>query len=277
MLALLLRLQADEGAGRRVFAGIVEQIEQHLLEQHDDRASASADPAAGRPRRDAAPGSGRPAPGRCRRSPTDRPCWLRGTTAPDSSRVMSRRLPMKRLSRSASSWMVPISSSLPLRRAHRARSSGWSPSPRIEASGVRRSCEIEVSSAERSRSVSAASRARSTSSGEADSLDGKCCLIAERVEQAPLIGRSAADPAARCRGRRPPTAPAAGPHRQEEPLGPGSVSAPRPAARLFSQHHWRRRDRLRQAVLRRIARARTNRSPSSGSSSTTRTFSIRAI
>ena len=67
---------------------------------------------------------------------------------------------MKRLSRSASSWIVR--DQLVLRRlVERVRDSVCRlvAEPRIEASGVRRSCEIEVSSAERSRSVSAASRA----------------------------------------------------------------------------------------------------------------------
>ena len=79
-------------------------------------------------------------------------------------RALMLRLPMKRFSRSDSSWMVRI-------RSSRVGRSSTSPcvarlvaDPRIEASGVRRSCEIDVNNAARNRSVSATSRARSTSS-----------------------------------------------------------------------------------------------------------------
>ena len=141
------------------FPGVVEQVEQHLLEQHDVELGASAGPAAGGPGRDGAPEFlGGPLAERCRRSPTDRRCWLRGATAPDSSRVMSRRLPMKRFSRSASSWIVAIISPLgAFVERPRVGSFRLVADPRMEASGVRRSWEMEVSRAEPSRSVSAAS------------------------------------------------------------------------------------------------------------------------
>ena len=82
----------------------------------------------------ARPVSGAP-PGSCRRAaaprrsrPTDPPGRCAAAAAPDSSRVMSSRLPMKRLSRSASSLdgadqIAPGSS-------HRAScAAGWSPTP----------------------------------------------------------------------------------------------------------------------------------------------------
>ena len=98
-------------ARRRVFRGIVEQVEQRLLEQHGIELQhrqvgreIDLDAVLGRaPCRRAA--------ARCRRSRRDRSVSGLSSSAPASSRVMSSRLPMKRLSRSASSWMVAISSS----------------------------------------------------------------------------------------------------------------------------------------------------------------------
>ncbi len=154
-------------------------------------------------------------------------------SGPDSSRVMSSRLPMKRFSRSASSWMVrsmaarPASSSAPCRLVRLVAA------PRMEASGVRRSCEMEVSRAERSRSVSACRRAWSTSrtrftrstasAAWSDRAFSRRCPSG--VSSGPGSSRSMPNtpvgPRPVCMGR-------------NSRLPPGRVSAPRPAGRLCS-------------------------------------------
>ena len=157
-------LDRDRRAVGRVFRGVVEEVDQHLLEQHRRRPSSIGRSAA---RSTVDVGGRRAAPGAAlqRASPTTSPmstgCAARARSAPDSSRVMSRRLATKRSSRSASAWIV-ASEFVALLRVESVGDIGaaTSAAPMIEASGVFRSCEIEVSSAERSRSASAATRGR---------------------------------------------------------------------------------------------------------------------
>ena len=96
----------DRGVGGRIFGGIVQQIEQHLLEQH--RVELQHRQVGGELKRDLddAP---RILPARRSTLPTISPTSCSavfGTMAPDSSLVMSSRLAMKRLSRSDSSITV---------------------------------------------------------------------------------------------------------------------------------------------------------------------------
>ena len=150
--------------GGGVFRGVVEQIEQHLLEQHGIERHHRHVGARGRVATDDAAGFC----GRARNvEPTisDRSCGASfGATAPDSSLVMSSRLAMKRLSRSDSSMIVASSSAFSPSVSLSARSRSVPAEPSTEASGVFRSWEIEVSSAERNRSVSAVRSTRSMSS-----------------------------------------------------------------------------------------------------------------
>ncbi len=183
---------------------------------------------------------------------------------------MSSRLAMKRLRRSASSWIVRDQLVLRRRRrAHRDRSSRLVAEPRIEASGVRRSCEIEVSSAERSRSVSAASRARSTScarlmrsiASAAWSASASSSRRWSGVEQRPRPVAVEADDADRRRGRCAAAGTAAwrraACRRRGRPAGcsPSTISP--------------RRGRPRRARPRADSRRAPRRVSPSGSSSTT--------
>ena len=124
-------------SGRRVFRGIVEQVEQHLLEQH--RVESSIGRSAGKIDLDLVIGEdlARRGAARCRRSRRHRAAPQFGSMAPDSSRVMSSRLAMKRLSRSASSTHGGEQLVAARRRQERCRSSRSVPAaPMIEASGV---------------------------------------------------------------------------------------------------------------------------------------------
>ena len=93
---------------------------------------------------------------------------------------------MKRLSRSASSWMLWIRSS---RVDASIASLRLVADPRIDASGVRRSCEIDVSSAARSRSVSADQASAIHVLDQIDPLDRQRRLVGQRIEQPVLIRR----------------------------------------------------------------------------------------
>ena len=108
-------------AGRRIFRGVVEEVEQHLLEQHgielEHRQVGREIDLDAMLRQDLA----RRAQGRCRRSRRHRAGAVFGLIAPDSSLVMSSRLAMKRLSRSDSSRMVREQVGLGLRSSELAR------------------------------------------------------------------------------------------------------------------------------------------------------------
>ena len=154
---------------------------------------------------------------------------------------MLRRLPSRRLSRSASSSIDWISSprvsvgSKPV-----APPGDCSRAPVIVASGVRRSCETELRSRFRSRSASARSLASCASSRQERALDHERRLVRERFEQVellrgerprPSLGEEPdhADTSARrsaggCRGR----------------LAPDSVAVPSPAIWPCSMHPLRR-------------------------------------
>ena len=214
------RSQANIGVARRIFRRVVEQIEQHLLEQHRvERQHRHV-------RRDFELYLVAPALSRLARSalPTmspDRQIRDVALMAPDSSRVMSRRLEMNRLRRSASSWIVrdqfvlrgvveracdSPAGSLPSRGSKPAAS---------EIVGDRG--QQGANAAARFRPVS---RALSTSGREIDALDGERRLVGERIEQAALIGRE--------QGARPVAVEAdhadrtaAGTHRQEQALCTG--------------------------------------------------------
>ena len=153
------------GAGGRIFRRVVEEVEQHLLEQHRIELEHRQVRRQARARRD---GRARILLARRSALPTisRRSCGAAfGATAPDSSLVMSSRLAMKRLSRSDSSMMVASSSAFSriAQACCRDRASvPAAPSTRRAASC--RSCEIEVSSAERRRSVSTVRLTRSMSS-----------------------------------------------------------------------------------------------------------------
>ena len=201
---------ADRGAGRRVFRGVVEQVEQHLLEQHRVELAASAD------RRRARASTlccARILPARRSALPTISPrsCGAAfGTTAPDSSLVMSSRLAMKRLSRSDSSMMVASRSALLGIARGRWRDRAASPAaPSTEASGV-----LQIV-----RDRGQQRRAQPVGLGGAldpvdvldqlHPLDRERALVDQRIEQAALVRRQQrpglvavdADDADRRRGR----------------------------------------------------------------------------
>ena len=197
---------ADGGFGRRVLGRVVEQIEQDLLEQHGIHRHHRQ---IGRDvhfhvclarillaRRIALPTI----------SPTSCGVAL-GTTAPDSSLVISSRLAMNRFSRSASSMMVASRSALAASSSDFAMSRRAPAAPSTAASGVLRSWEIDVSSADRSRSVSDRALHPVDVLDQADALDRQRGLIDQGIQQAPLVRRQqrawlvAVDPddADRCR------------------------------------------------------------------------------
>ena len=266
-------------AGGRIFGGVVEQVEQHLLEQHGVELAASAGRRRGRSRRGARRGSCR---ARCSARADDLAdvdaSARFGAIAPDSSRVMSSRLAMKRFSRSASSW---IGREQLLARGL-VESVGDSPrsvpaAPRIEASGV---LQI-VRDRGQQRRAQPVGLGRELGAvdvlDQLDALDRERRLVGQRVEQAALLGRQQrpgpvavdADHADRA---------AAGAQRQEQPLGAGQrVGAAAGRRGCAPRPIRRRRGRPRRACPRADSRPCTAIVPSSGSSSTTRTFSIEAI
>ena len=155
--------------------------------------------------------------------------------APASSRVMSRRLPTKRLSRSASSCNVASSSSRSAGSYRPAKLRRLDTVPMIEASGVRRSCEIDVNSAARSRSVSASTRA----SANPRASDTRSIATAAWSASASSRRRSSGvnkGPGSSRSMPMTPTGPLPVRNGRNSHLPPGRVSAPRPAARLCSQH-----------------------------------------
>ncbi len=176
-----------------------------------------------------------------------------GSTAPDSSLVMSRRLAMNRLSRSDSSMIVASSSarSAPVSLGERSRSAPAAPS--TAASGVFRSCEIEVSRAERKRSVSTVRRTSAMSSTRCTrsiasalwSISASSSRRWSGVSNGP--GLSLSRPTT-------PTGAAAGAHRQEQALCAGQrVGAASGGAVVLPGPFRRREIGLVEDVLRRIA------------------------
>ena len=137
------------GAGRRVFRGIVEQIEQHLLEQHRIEpqhrqvgCEIDLDAVARR-----APWP--PAAARCRRRRRDRPARAAaaigaGFEPRHVEQIGDEAVQPLGLVLDGAEQLVPRVVVERLRRELRRLVA----EPRIEASGVRRSCEIEVSSAD---------------------------------------------------------------------------------------------------------------------------------
>ena len=161
----------------------------------------------------------RRAAARCRRSRRGHAARRSARSAPDSSLVMSSRLAMNRLSRSdfVDDGREQIGL-LGFGRACRKDRAACRQRPSTAASGVLRSCEIEVSSAERSRSVSTVRLTRSMSSTRCDALDRQRALVDQRIEQAALIGREQRPRLVAVDADNADGA-AAGPHRQEQPLG----------------------------------------------------------
>ena len=202
-------LDRDRGVGRRIFGGVVEQIEQHLLEQHgvelqhrqvggelqlDTLCCARILPA----RRSALP------------TISPRSCSAAfGTMAPDSSLVMSSRLAMKRLSRSDSSMMVASRSrfSRVVRLADEiAQRAGGA-----EHRGQRRLQIVRDRGQQRRAQALGLHRALDAVHvlDQLHALDRQRALVDQRVEQPPLVGRQQrpglvavdADDADRRRGR----------------------------------------------------------------------------
>ena len=144
---------------------------------------------------------------------------------------------MKRLSRSDSSMIVARRSAFSPSPSFCPNSRSVPAAPSTAASGVFRSWEIEVSSAERSRSVSAARSTRSISSTSltrsiASAPWSRSASSSRRwsgVSRGPGLSLSIPmtpmAPRPVCIGR-------------NSRLAPGSVSDPRPAARLFSHAHF---------------------------------------
>src|SRR5580700_11844943 len=228
-----LRADIDAAAGRGIFRGIVEQIEQHLLEQH----RVYAQHRQARLDVDLDPMSGDDIPGPLQRRADDFghiDQLSLNSIAPDSRRVMSRRLATNRFRRSASSCRVPSNSSRSVALYFSGKLRRLDTVPRIEASGVRRSCEIEVSSAARSRSVSASTRASSSPLASeirsiataAWSHSASSSRRSSGVSNGPPVSRSIPIT---------PTGPLPVRNGKNNRLTPGKVSAPRPAARLCSQ------------------------------------------
>ena len=205
---------------RRVFRGIVEEVEQHLLEQHgiefehrQIRSELELDLVA---RQDAAGAAQRAADDlaeSCKRDVRrDRAGFELGHVeqigdeAVEPLRLVDDRRQEVRLLAIAE-LVARMSRSVPA-------------APSTAASGVFRSWEIEVSSAERKRSVSAARSTRSISSTSLHPLDRERALVEQRVEQPPLVGREqrtglVAVDAHHADGAAP------GAHRQEQALGAG--------------------------------------------------------
>ena len=156
--------------------------------------------------------------------------------APDSSRVMSSRLAMKRFSRSASSMhgarAAPrLAASSSVRRQLLQRAG------RADDRGERRLQVVRDRGQQR--------RAQAVGLGrelglvdildKLDALDRERRLVGQRVEQPPLLGREQRTLACRCRCRRRRRAARPVRSGRKRRLAPGSVSAPRPAARSCSQ------------------------------------------
>ena len=206
-------------AGRRIFGGVVEQVEQHLLEQHRSRPSTTAGRRArstvDRAGQDAAPR----AAARCRRSRRHRQARVGHDGA--GLRAASCRAGWRRSGSAARPRraMVPSSSALVVRRQRvgEVAQSSW-PSRGSRRAACCRSCEIEVSSAERRRSVSAArlraarcrrrgTRSMATAAWSASASSRRRCV--GRQQRARLVAVEA-DDADRA---------APGAQRQEQPLG----------------------------------------------------------
>ena len=265
-------------SGGRIFGGVVEQVEQHLLEQHGIELAASA----GRPRARATTlWCARILPARRSALPTISPrscSAVFGTMAPDSSLVMSSRLAMKRLSRSDSSMIGARADRASRRRVELAgeiaqRAGGAEhrgerrlqivrdrgQQRRAQPVGLDRAldpvhvldqCTRSIASAPWSISASSSRRWSGVSSGPGLSLSMPTTPIGA----------------------------AAGAHRQEQPLGAGQrVGAAAGGAVVLPGPVRGGEIGLVERVLRRIAGLHRRCAPSSGSSSTTRTFSISAV
>ena len=153
----------DPATRGRVLGGVVENVDQHLLDE--DRVDVEDRQVVRDPHLDAAaPRAASPsACARGRRSRADRP--IRGSAAARRSRAGSCRAGSGRsgsAARSPRGWSARscARSALDSAPSQLARPVA---EPMIETSGVRRSCDTEDSSAERSRSVSVRSRASSIS------------------------------------------------------------------------------------------------------------------
>ena len=219
-LPVALCADIDAAAGRGIFRGIIEQIEQHLLEQDRIQRAASASPARYRPRPGARP---RTFPARCNAEPTISATSINSSfnsIAPDSSRVMSRRLATNRFKRSASSCKVreqlfALGRAVLLREAAQARD-------RAEDRGERRPQIVRDRGQERgAQPLGLGQHAGLVEPlGERNALDRHRRLVAKRVEQPPLIRRQqrpsriTVDPDHADRA-------AAGAQRQEQPLAAG--------------------------------------------------------
>ena len=139
---------------------------------------------------------------RCRRHPPDRSAPRAATIAPDSSRVMSSRLAMKRLSRSASSWIVR--DQFVLRASRRAVAIGFEAGRRAEDRGERRAQIVRDRGQQRRaqplglrRQLGAVDILR-----EIDALDGERRLVGQAHRAAGADRATGAGRAGRCRGRR---------------------------------------------------------------------------
>ena len=219
-----------------------------------------------------------PAQARCRRSRRHRAGrrWARRRRT--SSLVMSSRLAMKRLSRSdfVDDGRQQIGLLAVAERVAKGRAA-FPPTPSTAASGVLRSCEIEVSSAERRRSVSAVRLARSMSSTRWTRSIASALWSISASSRRRWSGVSSG-PGLSLSMPTTPIGAAAGAHRQEQPLG--ARQRVRAAARRPDRSPTpisRRRGRRRRACPRADSRPSRRSMPFSGSSSTTRTFSIKAV
>ena len=218
-------------SARRIFRGIVEEIEQHLLEQHGIELAASADRRRARARHLCC---ARILLARRSALPTISPrsCSAAfGTMAPDSSLVMSSRLAMKRLSRSDSSMMVASRSRFSrVGRASPARSRSVPAAPSTD--GKRRLEIVRDRGQQRRAQAVGLDRALDAVHvlDQMHPLDRQRALIDQRVEQAALVRRQQRPGPVVVDADRRRSAPRPVRIGRNSRLAPGSVSEPRPAA-----------------------------------------------
>ena len=113
----------------------------------------------------------------------------RGFSAPGPSRVMSSRFWTKRLSRSASSWIVSASSRRSAASAGPRRTAGWSPHPGSRPAASADRGRARTAGRRAAAPFSAATFGRFDVGHQLGALDGDGGLVGQRVEQAAVVGR----------------------------------------------------------------------------------------
>ena len=247
----------DRAAGRRVLDRVVEQVDQHLLDQH--ASSGTSGRSAGK---SMSTRRGLQAAGRARRAPRPTTSSSGCHSLLDATARRTRGASCRAgCSRAGSGARPPRGSSRAARAGRPVQRAPASTrvlaAPVIAASGVRRSCDTALSSELRSRSVSDPHLRLLGLLGEDRPLDGERGLAGEGLQQLALLGRRQAPRRIRRPDRRArPRCRASATQRQVERRAPGSVAVPRPGQLTVLEHplghapllgvpaRWRRSRRL---------------------------------